>query len=168
MKKKINLIILAFLFVLSLVVVIIGMGTKRSSYEQLRNEVFNIIYNKDVSYNEIYKQFVFYRPTGFEQHDLDSQVELVNNDADVFIHFGTGKKVDDQFYTNLNQNLTQKYEYIDEDNRYFLIWKYDDKHSLVMIGQNDRFVEGLVDEHKEDEYLLLLSQVYASINELEE
>ena len=167
MKNKINQLILVVILCLSIVVVLSGMNKTKPTYEQLRNQVFNIINNKDVSYNQIYDNYVYYRPDGFQAKKLPSQVELINNDADILIHFGTNKTVKDKFYTNINQDKKNKCEYIDEDDHYFIIWQYDKTHSLVLIGQNDRYVEGLVDTDKEDEYLIILSQIYASINEME-
>lgn len=168
MKNKINQLILVVILCLSLVVILSGMNKTKPTYEQLRNQVFNIVNNKDVSYNQIYNNFVYYRPDGFQQKKLPSQVELINNDADILIHFGTNKKVEDKFYTNINLDKKTKYEYIDEKDSYFIIWEYDKTHSLVLIGQNDRYVEGLVDSDKEDEYFIILSQIYASINEMEQ
>lgn len=167
MKNKINQLILVVILCLSIVVVLSGMNKTKPTYEQLRNQVFNIINNKDVSYNQIYDNYVYYRPDGFQVKKLPSQVELINNDADILIHFGNNKTVQDKFYTNINQDKKNKYEYIDEEDHYFIICQYDNTHSLVLIGQNDRYVEGLVDSDKEDEYLIILSQIYASINEME-
>ena len=167
MKNKINQLILVVILCLSIVVVLSGMNKTKPIYEQLRNQVFNIINNKDVSYNQIYDNYVYYRPDGFQVKKLPSQVELINNDADILIHFGNNKTVQDKFYTNINPDKKNKYEYIDEEDHYFIIWQYDNTHSLVLIGQNDRYVEGLVDSDKEDEYLIILSQIYASINEME-
>lgn len=167
MKNKINQLILVVILCLSIVVVLSGMNKTKPTYEQLRNQVFNIISNKDVSYNQIYDNYVYYRPDGFQVKKLPSQVELINNDADILIHFGNNKTVQDKFYTNINPDKKNKYEYIDEEDRYFIIWQYDKTHSLVLIGQNDRYVEGLVDTDKEDEYLIILSQIYASIDEME-
>ena len=167
MKNKINQLILVAILCLSIVVVLSGMNKTKPTYEQLRNQVFNIISNKDVSYNQIYDNYVYYRPDGFQAKKLPSQVELINNDADILIHFGNNKTVQDKFYTNINPDKKNKYEYIDEEDRYFIIWQYDKTHSLVLIGQNDRYVEGLVDTDKEDEYLIILSQIYASIDEME-
>ncbi len=166
MRDKINKFILLFIFICTMVLIVNGNFQNPLNYDELRNKVFNLLNTKS-SYNSIYNNFVYFTPSGFNKEIYDSQVRLVNHEADILIHFGTGNEVNDKFYINVNKDKVKEYEDIDEDNNYFFVWEYDKTHKLVMIGKNDRYVEGIVNDHQQDKYLLLIATIYSSIKEVE-
>lgn len=166
MKERINKIIWLIIGVSSILIVSLGISKKELTYEHERNIIFNIINNSDVSSNTIYKNYTYYCPEGFIVNDLDSQVQLKNNKMNVLIHFGTNESINDKFYLTMNVDKVKKFEYIDESDLYFIVWEYDVNNSIILIGQNDQYVEAVVDNDNIEKELISLAQIYASIRKV--
>ncbi len=168
MKKKVNSLIYIVLIMLSVGIVASTMLNYNYTYSDIRNLAFNIINAKDMKYNEIYGDYVYYKPSGFEQQKGDNQVKLTGPDAQILIHFGSENIGDYNLYTKMNLDKEKKYEYVDENNKYFYVWEYDQDYNLVVVGENDTYIEALISKNKEKENVLIVAQIFSSINKLEQ
>lgn len=165
MKKQINRSIYLVLFILILIIFSSFIFTKNQTTD-IEKKIFNIVNNENVESNNIYKNFIYYKPEGFIVENLDSQVKLRNNLADILIHFGNNKNLQDKFYLNMNLDKTKKLEYIDNKDQYLITWQYNEDYTLALLGHDDRYIEALIPTKSEDYYLILIAQIFTSIKEV--
>ena len=164
MKKKFNLSTATIIIIC--LISIIFLNIKQINYDQIKNRAFNIINAELVGFNQIYGSFGYQNPNNYNITNLENQVQLTTIDATILIHFGTNKIIPESFYRELNPNLVLNYSFENEDGTLFFIWEFDESQKLILIGKNDRFIEGLVPNDKLENYVIEIATIFGSITEI--
>ena len=136
-----------------------------SSFEIFKNNIMNQMEHQNNYFNQIYKNFAYYAPDQYQIINENNQVQLIGNDTRIIVHFGTNQPVNININENINKNFKKEYEYLANDGKYIYIWEYSNTQNLVILGQNDRYIEGIVLKNKQINYLIEMAKIFSSIKE---
>lgn len=159
--KKYNLLIT---FVSLFLVILLNIKTT-SSFEIFKNNIMNQMEHQNNYFNQIYNNFAYYVPDKYQIINEKNQVQLIGNDSQMVIHFGTNQNANINFSDNINNNLKKEYEFLSNDGKYIYIWEYSKNQNLVILGENDRYIEGIILKNKQINYLIEMAKIFSSIKE---
>lgn len=146
-----------------------GMAKKEVNFEDLKDQVVNILNSEPHAANEANENYIFYIPSEYEYTMNDTTVVLENSAGIFTMYMGYDTKVDQEFINAMNPNKDKVYEYVDDKENeitYFAVWVNDENTYNVVLGVNDIFIEGIVTKDKIELYVIDMATILNSVQQI--
>ena len=144
-------------------------------YDKVKNEVYNVSNMPPYPANTIFNDYAFYFPTDYRKVYSNDSLMFVSNNSTFVINFGFNEKINPEFLKTKNPTAKKEFEFINaskNDIQYFIVWDREDSESSlidykdILIGTNDRFIEGTVPVEELEKYSVDSAYILKSIKQI--
>lgn len=146
-----------------------GVAQKEVNFEDLKDQVVNILNSEPHAANEADEDYIFYIPSEYE-YTMNENTVVLENSAGIFtMYTGYDTKVDQEFINAMNPNKDKVYEYVDDKEdeiTYFAVWINDADTYNVVLGVNDIYIEGIVTKEKIELYVVDIATILNSVQQI--
>lgn len=166
----IKIVALSIAFFLMGFLVFQSASTEEVDFDDLNDQVINVLNSTPHIANETNGDYIFYIPSEYT-YIMDGNTVILENSSAVFtMYMGYNTKVDSEFIDAINPSKPMVYEYVEETEEeiyYFCIWENDDFTYNVLMGTNDMYIEGIVHKNKVEKYIIEIATILNSIQEID-
>ncbi|MFV0246798.1 MAG: hypothetical protein ACK5HS_02555 [Mycoplasmatales bacterium] len=169
LKKHYKVVIILIAIVINLSLVLGISILKKDNYQELANNIYNILQSPPQTANKFLDNYILYVPSEFDYIQEDNSFLLKNESVNISMFLGLGSSIDLEFLDQINPGLEKLYTYStynDKDLLYFYVWKYDKDNIQIMIGQNDRNITGIFPEGYLNKSAVELAIIFNSVQEV--
>lgn len=146
-----------------------GLANTETNFEDLKDQVMNILNSEPHAANEANEDYIFYIPSEYE-YTMNENTVVLENSAGIFtMYTGYNTKVDQEFINAMNPNKQKVYEFVDESEdeiTYFAVWVNDEQTYNVILGINDIYIEGIVTMDKIELYVIDMATILNSVQQI--